>query len=51
MVTNVRHGLNSNLGFSPEGPGGEHPPRQRSGEIDGRLRSGGGDGLHFTISR
>ena len=28
---NIRDGLNANLGFTPRGPGREHPPRRRGG--------------------
>ena len=28
---NIRHGLNKDLGFSPEGPGRKHPAHRRGG--------------------
>jgi adenylylsulfate kinase-like enzyme len=48
---NMRHGLCSDLGFSPEGPQGKHPARGRGGQTFCRGGHHLHHGLHFALSR
>ena len=48
---NVRHGLNANLGFSPEDRGREHPPRRRGRGAVRRCRPDRDHGVHLALSR
>ncbi len=47
---NLRHGLNSNLGFTSGGSRGKHPAGQRSGKTDGGRRDGRDHVVHFALS-